>query len=317
LPIVLLGQARLAARNGIGLDTVLRRYFAAYAVMSVFLVEEAGKSLVSPVDLKPMIARQALLFERLLAAVCDEYEREAGSVPFSPGRRRKELVECLLAGEPVDASSLNYDLDGWHVAIVSRAASSAAIRKTAQTLGSRSLTILRGEDSLWAWMGSRQKLDMRVVVERLGSQGPSDCALAVGEPARGLSGWRLTHRQASVAFSHAVAAESRGLVRYAEVALLAALSKDDLLRTSLRQLYLAPLGLDRGGDDVVRRTLIAYFASGRKVSAAATALGVSRQTVTARLKAISERLGRPLEKCADELDVALQLARGAERSGTG
>jgi PucR C-terminal helix-turn-helix domain len=39
----------------------------------------------------------------------------------------------------------------------------------------------------------------------------------------------------------------------------------------------------------------------------AAILGVSRQTVTNRLRAIEQRLGRPLGTCANELEVSLQL----------
>src|SRR6187397_1897249 len=42
-PPVLLIQARTAARIGISLDTVLRRYFAGYALLGDYLIEEAGR----------------------------------------------------------------------------------------------------------------------------------------------------------------------------------------------------------------------------------------------------------------------------------
>jgi hypothetical protein len=42
-PPLLLAQARLAARYGVGLDTVLRRYSAGYVLLSDFLVEEAER----------------------------------------------------------------------------------------------------------------------------------------------------------------------------------------------------------------------------------------------------------------------------------
>src|SRR6185295_7386978 len=41
-PAPLLSQARLAARNGVGLDTVLRRYVAGYTLLGDCLVDEAG-----------------------------------------------------------------------------------------------------------------------------------------------------------------------------------------------------------------------------------------------------------------------------------
>ena len=60
-------------------------------------------------------------------------------------------------------------------------------------------------------------------------------------------------------------AERRGqsLVRYVDVALQAAIVRDDLLATSLRQIYLAPLEKARDGGEVARETLRAYFAAER------------------------------------------------------
>jgi DNA-binding PucR family transcriptional regulator len=89
--------------------------------------------------------------------------------------------------------------------------------------------------------------------------------------------------------------------------MLAAAAKDPLFVTSLREMYLAPLG-EKGHRDVpLRETLRAYFAAGRNASSACSALGVSRQTVANRLLTVEERLQHPLAKCADALQVALSL----------
>jgi DNA-binding PucR family transcriptional regulator len=82
---------------------------------------------------------------------------------------------------------------------------------------------------------------------------------------------------------------------------------DDLLTTSLRRLYLAPLSDERDGGAVLRETLRAYFAADRNGASAAAALRVTRQTVNNRLRVIEERLERPLSACATELEAALRL----------
>lgn len=64
--------------------------------------------------------------------------------------------------------------------------------------------------------------------------------------------------------------------------------------------------IDRGAID--RETLSAYFAAGRNGRATAGALGVSRQTVSHRLKSIEEKIGRPLFECATNLELALNMA---------
>jgi len=57
----------------------------------------------------------------------------------------------------------------------------------------------------------------------------------------------------------------------------------------------------------LRKTLRAYFTTGRNITSAASALGVSRQTVGNRLRVIEEKLGRTIESCAPEIEVALRL----------
>lgn len=97
---------------------------------------------------------------------------------------------------------------------------------------------------------------------------------------------------------------SKNVVRYADEALLASMMQDDLLVTSLFQLYLAPLADERDGGKALRQTLRAYFAAKGNVSSAATALQVSRKTITNRLALAEERLDRQLTSCSAELEGA-------------
>jgi DNA-binding PucR family transcriptional regulator len=99
------------------------------------------------------------------------------------------------------------------------------------------------------------------------------------------------------------------VVRYREVALLAAALRDDVLSSSLNEIYLAPLAQERDGGATLRQTLRAYFAAERNVSSAAARLEVSRKTVRSRLRAIEQRVGRSLDACAAEMEIALRLQR--------
>jgi DNA-binding PucR family transcriptional regulator len=130
--------------------------------------------------------------------------------------------------------------------------------------------------------------------------------VTVGEPGEGLAGWRFSHRQAKAALPIAERG-GEAIVRYAEVALLASVSRDDLLAGSLRQLYLEPLEAARDRGKAARDTLRAYFAAERNVSSTAAALGVDRGTVTNRLRAVEDLIGRPLKEVATELETALRL----------
>lgn len=306
-PPILLAQARLAARNGIGLDTVLRRYFAGHALVGDYLVEEAERSGLGGEELKQLLRGQATLFDRVLAAVSEDYARETSNRRGTSEERRAERVVRLLAGEMVDTSELGYDFEGFHLgAIASGMGAADALVGLAGSLDRRLLFVRRGESTVWGWLGSRHR-DESLDGDRLFASGwPPDVTLAIGGPGEGLTGWRLAHHQAQAALPIALRG-SEPFVRYSDVALLAGVLQDDLLIMSLRQLYLGPLERDRDGGEVARETLRAYFAAGRNVSSAAAALGVNRHTVASRLRAIEERIDRRLDACAPELEVSLRL----------
>jgi hypothetical protein len=218
-----------------------------------------------------------------------------------------QRIEGLLAGESLDDSGLSYDVDAHHLGLVALGSGAAeTIEEAAGALSRRPLLIRAREGAVWAWLGGESRFDQDDIEMLISSSWPADAIVALGEPARGLAGWRLTHRQARAALSVARLA-GRPAVRYADVALLASILRDDLLATSLRRFYLEPLEDGRDGGEELRRTLRAYFEAGRNISTAGAALGVTRQAVARRLRAAEERVGRPISDCGVELEVALRL----------
>ncbi|HEY5815258.1 MAG TPA: helix-turn-helix domain-containing protein [Solirubrobacterales bacterium] len=308
-PPILRAQARLAARYGIGLATVLRRYVAGHALLSDYLVEAAQHSRLGNAALRRLLCTQATLFDRLLTAVSEEHAREIQERLSSSEQRRAVRIERLLAGELVDVSGLAYDFDVHHLGLVASGSDiTAPLRQLADSLSCRLLMTRRQGGTVWAWLGSRREVDFSHVTRMVEGAWPSHASLAIGEPGSGLSGWRLTHRQARAALPIALRG-NEAFVRYAEVALLASMLQDDLLNISLRQIYLVPLERERDSGEVARRTLQAYFAAHRNVASAAAALGVSRQTVNSRLRTFENQLGWQLDDCATELEAALHLER--------
>ena len=135
---------------------------------------------------------------------------------------------------------------------------------------------------------------------------PEGVFVTVGEPAEGLAGWRFSHLQAKAAL--AIAERRREpVLRYADVAVVASILRDDLVADSLRQLYLEPLAQSRDNGKVARETLRAYFEAERNISSTAAALGVDRRTVRNRLRSIEGLLGRPLSGSMADLEIALRL----------
>jgi DNA-binding PucR family transcriptional regulator len=223
------------------------------------------------------------------------------------GGDRSERVEALLAGESLDTSRFSYDFELDHVALIcAGAGAETAINDRAGSTVLPHLVAESGRGTVWAWFGNREGFEVDVLMDFLAPIAIGDVRLAIGGPARGLGGWRLSHHQARAAM--AVAERSREpIVRYADVALLASLVRDDLLATSLCRLYIEPLEGDRDGGEELRRTLRAYFDADRNISEAGSAIGVTRQAVARRLRAAEERIGRPLGACSAELELALRF----------
>jgi PucR C-terminal helix-turn-helix domain/GGDEF-like domain len=312
MPTTLLSQARLAARNGVSLDTVLRRYFAGYTVLGDFVIEESERGgYLKGASLKRLLRAQATLFDRLLASVTEEYGREARE-PHSSERRRAELVEGLLAGELLSPSSLDYELEGFHLGLIAVGRGAGKrVRELAGTLQLRVLAVPQAGEVIWAWLGASHPVDPDRVLESIASIWPGEISLAVGEPAEGLNGWRLSHRQAQAALPIALR-DPESVVRYADVAVLASMLQDELLTTSLLHLYLDPLEAERDCGELARETLRAYFAADRNISSAAAALGAARHTVRNRLRAVEKTLGRPLSAVGFELEAALRIEENAK-----
>lgn len=307
VPGPVLAQARAAAHAHIGLDTVIRRCFAGDALLRECLAEEAEDIGLGRSALVRLHDSQKRAFDRLLESVGLEYRRTM-ELPVAPAARQAKRIGQLLAGETVDLAEIRYDFDAHHIGlIIGGPAKPEVIRSLAQALNRQVLIAPAGTGELWAWLGGRKPLDAQRVRRVANARTwPADISVGIGESSYGLSGWRRTYRQARAA-SEIARRSSRSVRRYADIAVLAALARDDLLVSSLNDLYLAPLDSQRDRGEILRKTLRAYFTAQRNVSSAAEALKVKRHTVTNRLREVEEILGQTLTDCATTLDLALCL----------
>jgi hypothetical protein len=308
-------QARRSARDGIRLDTVLRRYAAGDRLLREFIMEEADR--FPGQALRHALSAQGVHVDRLMASVSAEYMQELSRMRRSPAQRLGERVQGLLAGDgPSVAGDLDYELDAWHLGmIVTGPESEEAVQGLARRLDRQVLVVSRGDDLIWAWLGGRRPLPVTDVEPALDVV-PANVSIGVGEPRRGIQGWRLTHREAQAA-REVMLRRPAPLTRSSDVVLLAALLRDETLAKSLLETYLAPL--DEFGDSgpVLRQTLRAYLDSGLNAATAAAVLKVDRHTVQRRLRKVEEALGRLLPECHAELGVALSLEELGESAPAG
>jgi hypothetical protein len=307
VPAIFHAQARLTARSSVSLDMMMRRYFAGYVLLGDFLMREADQCSLNGSVLQCIMRDTAAVFDRLISTIAEEYQREARGLISSPDDRLAARVRALLKGELLEAPDIEYEFDAWHLGAVATGRERlGAIRHLAKLLDRRLLSIQSDGGIVWAWLGGRAPFDSDDLDIALASLGNGDFCLALGEPAHGLTGWRLTHRQAQAVLPIAKRT-GKPCLRYADGALLASLLQDELLAASLQERYLSPLASERDGGEALRETLRAYFAADRNASSAAAALGVSRHTIANRLRVVEERVGRSLTSSGAEIEAALRL----------
>jgi hypothetical protein len=305
IPSAAAAQARRSARHGVSLDAVLRRYTAGERLLADVIMDEGDR--FPRHALRQVLSAQAIGLDRFMASIVEEYLDEAGRAARSPEQRRAERVQRLLAGGTAGPGELDYELNGWHIGIIATGAKSAqALEVLVEDLGCANLFVPEGELSVWAWLGWQRRPAVTDIERVLENRDLDGVALAVGEPARSIEGWRMTHWQAQRALWVALR-RPRLLTRYADVLLLAPAMRDEVLAKSLREIYLLPLAGRRDGGAMSRETLRTYFAAGRNAATAAAALNVNRHTIERRLHKIEASLGRSLHTCQAELEVALRL----------
>lgn len=304
-PAAILEQAAASARSGVGLDVVMRRYAAGYSSLSDFLHQEI-RALVADAGPPYSLLQRELtaLFDRLVVEVSEAYRREEARYVPSPRERRLERIRRLLAGELVDPAGLDYPLDVNHLAAV---VSGVDAEDTAAVLAARlDRRLLVGEavGGRWAiWLGGSKPFDREDVEEATSELARTDRRIALGEPGEGLSGWRRSRRQAEGA--HLIVERSRcAVVRYRDVALLVAALRDPDLAHFLIDTFVEPLG---GGSSSLGETLLSFLRLNGNASSTAASLGVSRRTVSSRLRVAEERIGGPIEDHAAEIATALRL----------
>ncbi|HEY2768350.1 MAG TPA: helix-turn-helix domain-containing protein [Solirubrobacteraceae bacterium] len=305
IPSAAIAQAQRAARRNISVETMMLRYIAGHRVLGGFVMDEAHRSGLSSNGpaLRHLRTTQEALLERLMTRIADEYRQERERIERSREQCHVEVVQKLLAGESPDTAGLEYDLDdAWHLGMIANGQGGRrVVRGLADDLGRQLLCVSTGEDSVWAWIGGRQELEMARVERALSATRTVGVTLVLGQPRRAMSGWRLTHREAQAAL---LVAQRRpeSTVRFADHALLALVLQNESLVRSLAGIYLPSLG-----NPVARETVRAYFSAGCNAATAAAKLAIDRHTVERRLRAIEGNLGRQLRSCHAELEVVLRL----------
>lgn len=252
-------------------------------------------------------------FDANIDAVITEYLLQRERLLAGHVVQRRELVDRVLRGEPVDSVTadrvLGVPLGGHHLAAVistDRMAAAELQAATARLLANAAastgcvgtLELPAPDGARWVWLVREQAF--RPGYQAVLDQAPAGVLVSVGRPAPGPAGFRRTHLSAR-------AAARVGVGSWASGGLRALLHTDVEAAGWFVEEELA--GLAGSGADLaeLRRTARSYLEL-RSIVAVAAALHVHRNTVVYRFKRIEALLGHPLSERRLELWCALLLA---------
>jgi sugar diacid utilization regulator len=325
-PPALADLARTLARRGLDITFLMKLTRYGQAVFWPAIMETAERAIDDPSArmraLTTAFERLGKYVEGVLGGAVEIFQQERDLRMRGAHARRHEMIESLISGEEVAVDSvsraLGYELRRLHTALalwdsgpvhdaLDRLESLA--RELAGALGAqRVLSTPSGSRGLWAWLVTdvAPGLEQRVAISRL--EIAPGLGAAVGQPGRGLAGFRRSHEEALAAQRIALARDDqRAVTWYADVEIASLLARDARGARALVARELDGLSAVDPNSEKLRRTALAYLRCGGSATAAGRELGVHTNTVRYRIEQAEEALGRSLQGQQLPLQLALML----------
>ncbi len=325
-PAAAVEYARRLAQRGTPLTALLRAYRLGHTRFSDRLLTE----LAAQSDDAAMITAATLGMSKIVAGYIDQtseemvaaYAHERENWLRHRSAAQAARIRDLLSGERTDVSAaeatLGYRLRQFHVGLVcwTGAAGAAdqitrlerAVRHVAGQAASSGDPVFlpRDESSAWAWLplGIRDTFDS-AAASTAGLD--ADIRFAFGDPAKGTTGFRLTHQQALAARAVMLVpiSPARRAVTFGEVAPVAMmLTSRELVRAWVLS-TLAGLATDDDYHARLRDTLLVFLQSGGSYKTTAERLTLHKNTVQYRIRKAQESLGRPMGGNRQNVELAL------------
>jgi DNA-binding PucR family transcriptional regulator len=321
--------ARLLARRGVSLDVFLRIHRLSFGVLLRAFEERLDATASAEVVLAATRRLTELLFaqhDRTLEELSAEYQREREQFVRSADALRRETVKSILAEEPVDldraAAVLRHDLRRHHIGLVLWGRASpdeaavaprlerAAVDAAEYFQAGRPLLLAESTGTVWGWLAVDAEPPPDLLDAFVQRVSDDRVWIAIGEPARGVGGFRQTHRDAVDAARVAKLGRRRpgSVIAYRAVELPALLSADIGRAKRFVARQLGPLAVDDDKTARLRATLRFYLEENGSRATTARRLGIHPNTVGLRMRACQELLGRDLHHRQVRLQVALGLA---------
>ncbi len=331
-PTAALEHARRMAQRGVELDVLIRGYRLGHQALLKFILAE-----VSTAQLDTQLGWK--VFDQLadrsfeyndwishLVVGTYQAERDRWLANQSP-MLALHVGEVLTAGDIDinDATTLiGYPLNRSHVALVvwcnEREAGNELdtmqrfIADLAASFGAeRPLFVATDRTTAWAWipLASHAVEDVPHQIRRRVAGCAFAPSLAVGDPRRGLAGFRQSHREAMLARAVVLASASPGdpVTAASDPGLVVAgqFSSDLGFARSWVRDVLGPLASATDGDERMRETLREFLRAGSSPKAAAEHMHLHVNSVKYRVQRAIDRRGRPIDSDRTDVEVALLL----------
>ncbi|ASR37156.1 ABC transporter substrate-binding protein [Prauserella marina] len=339
-PTAALEYARRLAQRGTPVIDLIRAYYLGQTAVLDQALAEATRQLDDPRMLGEVMRRAlatAFAFiDKVTQQVVSAYEDERGRWQHNRSAVRTARVRALLEDAVVDIdaseAALGYRLRGTHLALIAwyvqeerPADPLAGLEALAARLGADwtepgPLFVPHDELCAWLWLpvtgpakavgGERENtvLDAAFVEQVLADCDP-EVRLALGEPGRGLSGFRRSHRQAQRVYTLALAAGKGGerALNFRDVGGLALMSADVGAARTWVEDTLGDLAIDDEAHERLRATLRVFLATGGSYTAAAAKLTMHKNSVQYRVRKAEELLTRPVTDNRLDVELALNL----------
>ena len=324
LPAQASDLARSLARRGLDVRILLRVYLNAHHGVFAYIAEAIDRLEVgepAPDEVLRTIWSRADRWmdesiETLIVTFTDERERDfAGSAV-----RRTELVDSIVAGEDVDVEQASRHLGHpLHLCQTAFLVWSGAVdtgtplvlqsvaEGVARSIGGGTLfSQLSGSRDLRFWVATPSP-PSEATLAALTPPRDAGVALAVGRPAGGLAGFRVSHLEARAAQQLGMAAElAPRLISYRDTELLCMALADRPALNRMARREIGPLCLADKNLAPIRETVLTYLANRMNVEATAERLFVHGNTVRYRLAKAEELLGCQIAGRPRHLELALQ-----------
>lgn len=306
-------DTRVSADRGVDLGVLTQSYRIAHRLLFEEVMEKVTGRIADR-DLRRVLLRvtnQSIFadFDWITARMIETYEHERLLLARDEEWFTRRLIRDLLEsdGEDLETTRLDYDVSGPHLALVAWGPEAWRLPEAiGDRLGVPLLSVSGTPATTWAWLGAAD-IDRNDSKLLDALQAAPAARVAFGDPARGIDGFRVSHRQAWGAYRMARDTDAH-VTWYSDVALLVLTLQDPDAARQFALSELGPLAEDEPRSQVLRETLSVYFRCGHNGASAAAALGIHDRTVLYRIRAIEDGLGRSVTARREELALALRLA---------